>query len=342
MKTLNKLSVPVIQGGMGVGVSMGSLAGAVAAEGGMGVISTANIGFREENFWNEPRETDKVALAKEIKKAQEIAGGKGLIAINAMVATTNFQEMIEVACDCGIDAVIAGAGLPLELPAFTEGRDVLIAPIVSSGRAAQMIMKVWMKRHNRKPDFIVVEGSMAGGHLGFDQEQVSNGTTDSIYKITEDVVSIAGEIPVFAAGGIFDASDIKKCLEIGAKGVQIATRFIATKECDASQGFKNIIIGAKSEDVMILKSPVGMPGRGLKSPLMEKVAAGEKTPADVCIGCIHTCRPMTTPYCINEALINAFNGVWDKGLFFCGGNVGRINEMTTVHDLMEELKKGWE
>ena len=169
MKTLEKLDFPIIQGGMGIGISLGGLAGAVAREGGMGVISTANIGFREPDFWENPREADKRALEKEIKKARSIAGGKGLLAINAMVATTGFGELVRKAVSCGIDAVISGAGLPLELPELTKGSDVLIAPVVSSGRAAKMLKKIWEKRHGRRPDFFVVEGSQAGGHLGFDR-----------------------------------------------------------------------------------------------------------------------------------------------------------------------------
>ena len=341
MKTLDKLTVPVIQGGMGVGISLGGLAGAVAREGGMGVISTANIGFREPDFWQNAEEAGRRALRKEIEKAREIAGGNGLIAINAMVATTNFADMVKLACQCGIDAIISGAGLPLELPELTVGSDVLIAPIVSSGRAAKTLKRMWGKRHDHEPDFFVVEGSQAGGHLGFAQEEVENGSALPLMDIVADVVREADKIPVFAARSIFDGADIRKALAAGAKGVQIATRFIACEECDASQGFKDVILGASDEDVMILKSPVGMPGRGLRTPLMEKVAAGQRFAPETCIGCIHTCNPAETPYCINRALIEGYNGNYEEGLFFCGSNVGRINKMTTVKALMEELSSEW-
>lgn len=341
MKTLDKLRVPVIQGGMGVGISLGGLAGAVAREGGMGVISTANIGFREADFWQNAEEADRRALRKEIEKARDISEGKGLIAINAMVATTNFGDMVRLACECGIDAVISGAGLPLELPELTAGFDVLIAPIVSSGRAAKTLRRMWGKRHGHEPDFFVVEGSQAGGHLGFSQEEVESGSAPPLMEILADVVEEAGEIPVFAAGSVFDCADIRNCLAAGARGVQIATRFIACEECDATQGFKNVILGASADDVMILKSPVGMPGRGIRTPLMEKVADGRRFGPETCIGCIHTCNPAETPYCINKALIEGYYGNYEEGLFFCGGNVGRINEMTTVKALMEELSSEW-
>ncbi|MFR7990826.1 MAG: NAD(P)H-dependent flavin oxidoreductase [Anaerovoracaceae bacterium] len=341
MKTLEKLDFPIIQGGMGIGISLGGLAGAVAREGGMGVISTANIGFREPDFWENPREADKRALEKEIKKARSIAGGKGLLAINAMVATTGFGELVRKAVSCGIDAVISGAGLPLELPELTKGSDVLIAPVVSSGRAAKMLKKIWEKRHGRRPDFFVVEGSQAGGHLGFEQEEVEQGNAKPLLTILKEVVKEAEDIPVFAAGSVFDSKDIRKCLDAGARGVQIATRFIATEECDASEGFKDVILSAKEEDVTILKSPVGMPGRGLKTPLIQKVKDGLRFGPERCIRCIHTCEPKTTLYCINNALIQAFYGNKEEGLFFCGGNVGRVNSMTTVKALMEELTSEW-
>lgn len=342
MKKLDKLSIPLIQGGMGVGISMGRLAGAVAKEGAMGIISTANIGFRQEDFWKHPREADKKALAQEISKARELSQGNGLIGINAMVATTNFAEMVQLACENDIDAVIAGAGLPLDLPEIVEGRDVLIAPIVSSGRAAAMIIKVWNKRYNRRPDFIVVEGSNAGGHLGFSREELENHEEKDLDEILKDVIDVAKDIPVFAAGGVFDAEDIKRVRSAKAYGVQIATRFIATEECDATQEYKDVLLKAHSDDVVILKSPVGMPGRGFRTPLIKRIEEGGRVIPSQCIGCIHGCDPKTTPYCINKALIEAYYGNYDEGLFFSGANAERVNEMSTVHDLIKELKKGWD
>lgn len=342
MKTLDNMKIPVIQGGMGIGISMGNLAGHVAKEGGMGVISTANTGFREPDFWENPDEANERALRAEIRKAREIAQGNGMIAINAMVATCNFEKMIKAACDEGIDAVICGAGLPLELPKITDGKDVLIAPIVSSSKAAKMIKKVWETRYGRKADFYVVEGSNAGGHLGFKQDELEKGTAQPLEEIVREVAEEAGQIPVFAAGSVFDADEIKEMLAAGAYGVQIATRFIATEECDATDGYKQMILNADADQVTILKSPVGMPGRGLETPLIKDIKAGKRFQPENCIGCIRTCNPAETPYCISRALIDSYYGKEETGLFFCGSNVGRINEITTVKELMEELSAGWE
>lgn len=341
---LSWLTAPVIQGGMGIGISMGGLAGAVAAEGGMGVISTANIGFREPDFWTNPYEANDRALRREIRKAREISGGRGLLAINAMVVTTNYGDVIRTACEEGIDAIISGAGVPLSLPEHVKDFDVMIAPIVSSGKSARVLMGAWKKRYDRRPDFIVVEGCEAGGHLGFTREEAERGTAKSLDHILSDVLAVAGgpgtedSIPVFCAGGVFDREDLVRLLNAGAAGVQMATRFIAAEECDASEGFKEALLRAAAEDVTILRSPVGMPGRGLSSPLVQKVAAGDRILPKKCIGCIATCKPAETPYCINQALINAFYGDFENGLFFCGSSVGRINHKTTVHELMEELK----
>ena len=341
MKTLDKLSVPVIQGGMGVGISMGNLAGHVAKEGGMGVISTASIGFREPGFWEEPLEAGKRALAAEIKKAKEISEGNGMVAINAMVATTHFEEMVRVACENGIDAIICGAGLPLPLPGIVGDTDVLIAPIVSSGKAVRTIMRYWDRNYGRKPDFIVVEGHRAGGHLGFSYEEAEKAAGEPLDQIVRDVTGIA-DVPVIAAGSVFGIEEVRSVKEAGAWGIQIATPFIATEECDASRRFKDVIISGSEEDVTIIKSPVGMPGRALKTPLVERTQRGERVPPKKCLQCIKTCKPAETPFCINQALINGFYGKYEEGLFFCGANVGNVNEMTTVKAVMEKTAKKWE
>ena len=337
---LSKLEVPVIQGGMGIGISMGSLAGAVASRGGMGVISTANIGFREPDFRENPDEANRRALKAEIRKARELSGGKGLIGINAMSVTSNYEDMVRTACEEGVDAVISGAGLPLSLPETVKDFDVMIAPVVSGGRAAKTILHMGEKRHRRSADFMVCEGVSAGGHLGFSREEAEQGAK-SLAELTEDVVREAGTIPVFAAGGVFTAEDMKSVKEAGAYGMQIATRFIATEECDATESFKKIIIDAASEDVCVFTSPVGMPGRGLRTPLTEEVSLGARKPPKGCIGCIRTCRPSETPYCITDALISAYYGNYEEGLFFCDSRVGEIKEMTTVAALMKEIASEW-
>lgn len=329
--------MPIIQGGMGVGISMGGLAGAVAREGGMGVISTANIGFREADFRTNTTEADKRALRREIMKAREISEGKGMIAVNVMVATSRFADMVRTAAECGIDAVISGAGLPLELPGLVAEGGHLIAPIVSSGKAARLICRYWNENHDRRPDFIVIEGARAGGHLGFAREELLENRADTLENILKDVMEAAPGIPLFVAGGVFTKEEIEAFIDSGAAGVQMATRFIATAECDASQGFKDVIIGAGEEDVVIIQSPVGMPGRGIRTPLLERTAAGVKTGASHCISCLKSCKRDNAPYCIGDALIAAFSGDLENGLFFCGGRVGEVREMTTVRKLMTEL-----
>ena len=334
---LLRLKHPLIQGGMGVGISMGGLAGAVAREGGMGVISTANIGFREKDFWDSPDEAAKRSLQREIRKARAISGGRGLLAVNIMVVTSNYHKIAEIAVEEGIDAIISGAGLPLALPDLIKNEKVMAAPIVSSAKAARTIINFWHKRYGKTPDFIVTEGSMAGGHLGFGREELLRGECDSLEKIVSDIKGEYPHIPIFAAGGVFDRNDIEKVMKAGAYGVQIATRFIAAKECDATDRYKEIIIEASGEEAAILQSPVGMPGRGLLTPLTEKTKEGVRVPPQRCIRCIKTCDPKNTPYCINKALIEAFWGNYEEGLFFCGSNVGRVNEKTTVKKIMAEL-----
>lgn len=337
----NKLTIPVIQGGMGVGISLSGLAGAVAREGGMGVISTAVIGFREHDALKNRLAAGKRALRREIAKAREIAEGNGLIAINAMVVTTDYEAMVREAVDCGVDAVISGAGLPLALPEYTAGSRTLIAPIVSSARAARLILSSWRKKYDRAADFLVVEGKDAGGHLGFAREELQSGRAKSLGEIVREVIATVKGIPVFAAGSIFGEEDIREARRWGADGVQIATRFIATEECDASSGFKEIVLAAGEEEARIIESPVGLPGRALDTPLIRRVAEGVRQAPSRCIDCIRTCDPRTTPYCISRALIEAYKGNREEGLFFAGANVGRVNRMTTVRALMKEFKRGF-
>ena len=341
-----QLKTPIIQGGMGVGVSLGHLAGAVAKEGAMGVISTVNCGYREPDFDTDPLEANKRALRNEIKYALEYAGGNGIVAINAMVATNYYEEMIQVAINSGVQAIISGAGLPLALPSLVKGTPVAIAPIVSSGKAAKVICKSWEKDYDVIPDFLVIEGPMAGGHLGFKKDALINGTAQSVDEILPDVLKelipfeekYGRKIPVFVAGGVFDGSDMARLIRAGASGVQIATRFIATRECDASEGYKQMIINAKAEDAILVPSPVGLPGRALNSPLIKRIHEGGKLLPERCNLCLKACpHGDKTPYCISRALIEAVKGNVEDGLFFCGANVGRINEMTTVPALIAEL-----
>lgn len=344
-----KLEVPIIQGGMGVGISLGNLAGHVAKNGGMGVISTAHPGYRAEDFEKNPTEVNKRELAKEIQKAKEIAKGKGMVAINAMVAITDYAQMVEVAIKNKIDAIISGAGLPMNLPGFVKGTKVKIAPIVSSGKAARLICKTWDRRYHVAPDFVVIEGSEAGGHLGFHKEDVLNKTTAKLADIFKEVKETLQpfvekyqkEIPIFVAGGIYDADDIKQFMDLGADGVQMATRFICSEECDADIKYKEAFINAKKEDIEIVKSPVGMPGRAIMTKLTERLKNDERIPVKRCYNCLVPCDVKTTPYCISSALINAAKGNLDEGLVFSGSNGYRNDKIVTVKELMDELKEGF-
>ena len=343
------LTVPILQGGMGVGVSLGGLAGAVAACGGMGCISTADTGYREPDFEKDPVSANRRALAEEIKKAKEIAGGAGIVAINAMVATQNYADAVKTAVEAGVDAIVSGAGLPLELPGLVGKADVALAPIVSSGRAAKLILRRWAKAFGRTADFVVIEGCKAGGHLGFAEEDLLAGKCQTLDEILPEVLAevkpfeeqFGRAIPVFVAGGVYTGEDMAHYMKQGAAGVQIATRFIPTYECDASQAYKDVLLNASAEDVRIIHSPVGMPGRALNTPLVQKLSEGMRFPPKRCARCLKGCNPAQVPYCITHALIEAVKGNLEEGLFFCGANVGRLDKMRSVRALMDELMNEW-
>lgn len=330
--------IPVIQGGMGVGVSLSGLAGAVAAAGGVGIISTAQIGYRDPDFGRHPIECNLKAIGEEIKKAREKANG-GIIGVNIMVATRRYEDYVKAAVAAGVDLIISGAGLPMTLPEISG--NAKIAPIVSSRKSLSVISKYWQKKYNRKPDLLVIEGPLAGGHLGFSKEEIDAYTVTNEKNYDDEVKAIIElanelEVPVVVAGGIYERKDMEHYLEMGAKGVQIATRFVTTRECDASDAYKQAYIDAKKEDIVIVKSPVGMPGRAIHNAFLDKVAAGERFMRG-CRQCIITCKPDTAPYCITEALINSVEGRLDEGLIFCGSNAYRANKIETVADIMEEF-----
>lgn len=339
-----KISIPLIQGGMGVGISLGNLAGHVALNGGMGVISTAHPGYREDDFEVNTLNANVRALKKEIKKAKDIAQSHGMVAVNAMVAIKDYDEMIQASLEAGIDAIISGAGLPLRLPQLVEGHDVMIAPIVSSGKACRLVLRSWNKKYHRCADFVVIEGSEAGGHLGFKKDALLNHTVQPLDQIFLEVKEVVKEfeaifnkhIPIFVAGGIYTKEDIQKYLALGVDGVQMATRFITTYECDASDLYKQMFINAKKEDIELVTSPVGMPGRAIKNKLTETIKT-QKIPVKKCYQCLVPCDVKTTPYCISKALIEACKGNIDEGLIFSGSNGYRSDKLVSVKDLIAEL-----
>jgi len=335
--------VPIVQGGMGVGISLSSLAGTVALNGGIGVISAVEIGFNEQDYLKNKMEANLRALRAHIKKAREIAKG-GVLGINVMVALNNFEQMVVEAVKQKIDIIFAGAGLPLKLPQFTMGTDTKVVPIVSSGRAAAVICNSWHRHYGVVPDAIVVEGPLAGGHLGFKEEDIMH-PDFPLENILKDVLEVIKpfeaiykkNIPVIAAGGIFSGKDIAEFIKRGAAGVQMATRFVATHECDASDEFKKAYINAGHDDVQIIQSPVGMIGRAIKNKFLKDVKAGNKKPIFCLCNCLKPCNPAKAPYCIADALINAQKGNLDKGFAFAGANVYKIKEIVSVKQLMKEL-----
>ena len=340
------LNVPIIQGGMGIGVSLGNLAGHVMLEGGMGTISAANPGFKKPDFFKKPLASNLQALKEEIEKAREIAKGHGLLAVNVMVKGTNYASLVRLAVANKVDAIICGAGLPLELPKLVKGSNVAIAPIVSSAKAAMVICRSWERKHDKYPDFVVIEGPKAGGHLGYTEEDLETNQAQSLedifFEVKQALKSFEEKakrfIPIFVAGGIYDGKDIKKYLELGANGVQMGTRFIGTHECDASVDFKRQFILASEEDIILTKSPAGLPGRVIRTSLTDKLGKKARINPKWCVNCLETCEPKTTIYCISEGLINAVNGEIDEhALVFSGINGWRINELQFVKDVFKEL-----
>lgn len=337
--------IPVIQGGMGVGISLSSLAGSVAACGGVGVISTAQIGWREADFCKNPLEANFRAMKKEILKARQISEGKGILGVNIMVATQHYKEYVKEAVKNGVDLIISGAGLPVDLPGLVQGSKTKIAPIISSLKSAKVLCKMWDRKYQTAPDLVVIEGPKAGGHLEFSREELETIDELGYDEVIRSVVKLVREyadkykkkIPVAVAGGIFKSEDLDHALELGADGVQLGTRFVTTKECDASMEYKQSYLDARQEDVCIVQSPVGMPGRAIQNEFVQRVQR-EKLPIRRCHHCIVTCSPKEIPYCITDALVNAVEGNTKEGLLFCGANVWRCDRIETVAEIMEEFQ----
>jgi NAD(P)H-dependent flavin oxidoreductase YrpB (nitropropane dioxygenase family) len=335
--------LPIIQGGMGVGVSGSKLAGAVAKAGGVGIISGVQIGYREPDFETNTLEANIRAMKSELKAARETSPD-GIIGVNLMVAITHYDEMVKASIDGGADIIISGAGLPMNLPKLVEGSNMKIAPIVSSGKAATLIIKNWTKKYSRLPDLVVVEGPEAGGHLGFKREELDEDKKRPLEDIVKEVIEAVAvfeeehgkKIPVIAAGGIYTGEDIARFIKLGAAGVQMGTRFVATEECDADPKYKQAYLDAKKEDIQIIISPVGMPGRAVRNKLIKSVEGG-RIPPKRCYDCIKKCNPKDTPYCISKALIDAVEGNVDEGLIFVGSNAYRLEKIVSVEELMNEL-----
>jgi nitronate monooxygenase len=336
--------VPLIQGGMGVGISLGNLAGSVAAEGGVGIISTAQIGYQESDFDRNPEEANLRAIYSEMKKAREISPD-GIIGFNIMTALRNYRKHVETAVSAGADLIISGAGLPIELPELTGGSETKIAPIVSTEKSAKVILKYWDRKYQRTADLIIIEGPKAGGHLGFKKEElefytqeVYDNEVDKIIGIVRDYESKYNKkIPVILAGGIYEKKDVEHAEKLGVDGVQVATRFVTTSECDAHINYKESYIKAEKNDIVIVKSPVGMPGRAILNPFLKRVMLGEKIPHTPCHGCLAKCSPLEIPYCITDSLVYAAKGDTKRALLFCGADAYKATRMETVKEVIKSL-----
>ncbi len=334
-----EINPPIIQGGMGVRVSKANLASAVANEGAVGVIASVGLGKFEDFTKSKFSEVNEEALRYEIRKARGMTNG--IIGVNIMVALSDYENLVKAAIDEDIDLIISGAGLPLNLPKYLEGKDIKLLPVVSSARTFKIICKRWKQHFDRMPDAVVVEGVKAGGHLGYSYQDVINETTDNLEHIIAEVIKIANSfspnIPVIAAGGIFDGKDIAHFLRLGASGVQMATRFVCTYECDAHENFKRAYLNAKAEDITIIKSPVGLPGKVINNNFVEKIQRGVTIPFKCNYRCLKSCDPKEVPYCIAAVLANAAAGRLDESFAFAGSNAYRCNEIISVRSLIEQL-----
>ena len=340
-----RLKKPLLQGGMGIGVSLSGLAGAVAKEGGAGTISAAQIGFLQPEFEQNPVLANLKAMEEELQKARKIAPD-GILGFNIMVAMNHYETYVRKAVETGADFIVSGAGLPLDLPAMVSDTDIAIAPIVSSARGAALILKYWEKKYHRYPDFIVIEGPEAGGHLGFSRKQLEE-KMDYDMEISEILKLVRvyekkaeRKIPVAVGGGICDKARAEHGFMLGADLIQVASRFITTKECDADSAYKDAYLKAQKEDIVLVSSPVGMPGRAIRNSFLERVEKGEVQRPKKCFGCLKHCNPAEIPYCITEALIHAVKGDTENGLLFCGAQGFLANQIETVQDVMEDLLEG--
>jgi NAD(P)H-dependent flavin oxidoreductase YrpB (nitropropane dioxygenase family) len=341
-------NIPIVQGGMGVRVSLASLASAVANEGGIGTISSIGLGDLEASK-KEYERISREALIMEIRKARSMTDG--LLAVNFMGVLSNVNDLIKASVQEGIKIIVFGAGLPTKLPALVQDPSVNLVPIISSARVAEFILRTWDKRYEIIADGLILEGPLAGGHLGFSEEQLKHPDDHSIEKLLPEVLEAikpyedkyGKKIPVITGGGIYNGKDIARMLSLGASGVQMGTRFVCTEECNVSSEFKQAYLEAREEDIVIIKSPVGMPGRAINNRFLKDLKAKGKLKINCPYRCLTACKVKTARYCIALALVNSYFGDVDHGLIFCGQNAYRVDKIVTVkeliHELLSELKE---
>ncbi len=343
-----KVNLPIIQGGMGVAISLSGLASAVANAGGIGVISAVAIGMTEPDYMKNYREANKRALRKEIRKARSLTDG--VLGVNLMIAVTDYEELLTVALEEKIDVIILGAGLPLRMPKYVtekgfENIHTKFIPKVSSAKAAKVIFSYWAKNFNYIPDAVVVEGPLAGGHLGFKKEDLTGEVVPLADLIEETVLEVSQfekdfgkEVPVIAGGGIYSGKDMYEIMQKGAKGVKMGTRFVPTHECDASIKFKETYINSTKDDITIIDSPVGLPGRVIRTKFVDQINAGNAKPFKCPWKCLKSCDFRKVPYCIAQALFNAARGNMDEGFAFAGSKAYLSTKIQSVSQVVMELK----
>lgn len=335
---------PIVLGGMGIGVTRSKLASAVANEGGIGIMSGVHMGYDQPDFKTNTFKANVRAIKEQIRLAREMSP-KGIIGINFMTVMNRYSDYVKTAVEEGIDLIVSGAGLPLELPGLVKDTKTKIVPIVSSGRALKIILRKWDAKYQKTADAVVIEGMKAGGHLGFKVEELAEKafsfkeTIADVKNILEKYEEKYGiKIPVIAAGGIFDRNDVEEAIRNGADAVQMSTRFIGTEECDAADEFKQLFVEMKEEDIEIVVSPVGLPARAYRNKFIEEIKAGAQKLPESCTKCIKTCDVGREPYCISEALIKAVTGNVDEGLIFTGTNGYKIDKITTVKEIFDEFR----
>ena len=342
-----KVDVPIIQGGMGVCIALSGLASAVANEGGVGIISAVGIGMTEPNYRKNFKESNIIAFRKQIRKARMQTNG--VIGANIMLAVSDYEDLLKVAIEENLDMVILGAGLPLQRPctiseeSFRETKTKFI-PKLSSAKAVKLIFSYWSTKHNRIPDAVVIEGPLAGGHLGFKKDDLEHDTFDlnTIVKESKEVLKpyeqkYGKHIPIIAGGGIYTGQDIYEVMEAGANAVKMGTRFVTTHECDANIKFKESYLDSSKNDISLIQSPVGLPGRVIKNKFVEQIQNGEQKPVKCPWKCLKNCNFKEVPFCIAEALFNAGQGDMENGFAFAGTNAYKATEIQSVKEVMASL-----
>lgn len=332
---------PVIQAGMGVRIGNCTLAAETINLGGYGTIASVGLGDIEKSKTDFVEQSNS-HLIKEIRKARELSDGKKPLGINVMVALSNYEEIVRAAVGEGIDFIVSGAGLPLPLPAYVGDRDIALIPVISGGRALEIVLKTWRRKYDRQPDAVVVESPFCGGHLGFSYEMLETPEEYSLKNLYTECKEVADkyecDVPIIAAGEIADRKGIEEILEIGYDGAQIGTKFITAEEAGISEASKTKFVEATDEDAIIIKSPVGLPVRVLNSPLVQRTQSGEKEKFVCPYRCLRTCNPKKVSFCIAQALIATYEGDYDNGLYMTGSNVNSMDKIYPLKEFFDSLK----